>query len=250
MYNLLTSSGSAIISVIALFFVLGFALYGLIKGFAKTFVAMFGTILSITFAIILCTTVASFLESKFSFISSMADSLSSTIGNVFGKETMDMPLIYATEESIKSAGANKLLVKIALSIKKDTIYPIGTTLGQVLSPTFAYYITLIISAIGLFIVFELIFIVIGNIVRKNYKIKLVEKVDRTLGFALGLLSGILYFEAIVLIIGAIPLSITQNLHVLIEESSIARVICTINPYDSILSLISYNKISNFVYSLI
>lgn len=250
MLNLLASNGSAIVNVAALVFVLGFALYGLIRGFAKTFISMFGTLLAILFAILLCSTVANFLESKFSFVSSLANSLTGTVSNIFGDKAMEIPLKYATKETMQSAGVNGLLINLVLSIKANGTYPPNTTLGQALCPTFAYYIILIISAIGLFIVFKLIFIVIGNIIRKSYEIKIVEKIDRTLGFILGLISGIIYFETIVMLIGAIPLNATQNLYVLIESSTIAHAICAINPYDSIFSLISINNISNFVTSIL
>ena len=250
MFNLLTSNGSAIVDIVALCFVLGFALYGMIKGFTKTFIAMFGVIFSIFFAIILCTFVASFLESKYSFITTLSNSLSGTVGRIFGKEAMEMPLILASEQNILGTGGSILLAKIALSIKADNEYPIDTTLGQVVCPTLAYYITLIIAFICLFVIFMMIFYIIGKIVRKRYKIKLVEKVDRSLGFLLGLVGGIIYFETLVMLIGAIPLGATQNLYLLINNSTIAHAICVINPYDSILNLISFNRISNFVYSII
>ncbi|MBQ8426697.1 MAG: CvpA family protein [Clostridia bacterium] len=250
MLNLLTSNGSAVINVVALVFVLGFALYGLIRGFAKTFISMFGTILGILLAILLCSSVASFLESKFSFVTSMASSLSGVVGNIFGGEAMDIPIAYATEETMQLAGVNGLLIKLVLSIKSNGTYSSDTTLGQVICPTFAYYIALIISAVALFIIFKLIFIVIGNIIKKSYNIRIVEKIDRTLGLVLGLISGVIYFETIVMLIGAIPIDAVQDLYVLIENSTIAHAICAINPYDSIFSLISFNNISSFVSSLL
>lgn len=250
MLNLLASNGSAVINVIALVFVLGFALYGLIRGFAKTFISMFGTIFSILFAILLCSSVATFLESKFSFVSTLSNSLTGVIGNIFGKEAMDIPLSYATEETMRTAGVNGLLIKLVLSIKANGTYPPETTLGQVICPTFAYYIVLIISVLALFIVFKIIFIVIGNIIRKAYNIKIVERLDRTFGFVLGFISGVIYFETIVMIIGAIPIGALQELYVLIENSSVAHAICVINPYDSIFSLISFGNISNFISSIL
>ena len=251
MLNLLaTNGGSAIINVIALVFVLGFALYGLMRGFAKTFITMFGTIMAILFALLLCSTVAGFLQSKFSLVSTIADSMYDTVEKLFGKEAMELPLSLATEETLKEAGVNSLLARLVLSIKQNGAYPPNTTLGQVVCPTFAYYIVLIISAVGLFVVFELIFIVIGNIVKKSYDLNLVEKIDRTLGFVLGLITGIIYFETIVMVIGAIPLGATQNLYVLIDNSTLAHAICTINPYDSIFSLVSFRNVFNFVSALL
>lgn len=250
MYNLLASSGSAVINIIALIFVVGFALYGLIRGFAGTFLSMFGTILSILFSILLAPTVTSFLESQHSFVTTMSGKLSGILTNIFGDEVMNLTLESASKESIKNLGLSTLIINLVLSFKKDGTIPINTTLNQIICPTFAYYVVLIISAIGLFIIFKLIFIVIANIIRKSYNIQIIEKTDKVLGFILGLISGVIYFETVVMIIGAIPLGFMQNLHTLIYSSSLANFICLINPYDSILNLISFKDIINFVSVLI
>jgi uncharacterized membrane protein required for colicin V production len=230
--------------------VAGFAIYGLIRGFAKTFIAMFGTILSILFAMLLCSSVATFLESKFAFVSTISNSLSGTIGNVFGTDAMNIPLSQATELGMREAGVGGILIGIALSIKSGGSYPAGTTIGQVICPTFAYYIVTIISAVCLFIIFELIFIVAGLIIKKYYKIKLVKKLDMSLGCVLGFFSGIIYYETLVMIIGAIPIGAMQDLYVLLQNSTLSYVICLLNPFDSILNLISFDKIANYVYYLI
>ena len=246
MLNLLASGGSATINIIALVFVLGFALYGLIRGFIKTFVSMFGTIFSILFAILLCSTVTAFLQEKYTFVTTMAGKLETVTNVIFGKELMNTTLETATQEVMKSAGLSSMVIGLALSFKGNSSIPTDITLNQVVCPTFAYYVVLIISAIGLFIVFKLIFIVIGNIVSRLHNIKLLEKTDRMLGFFLGLIAGIIYFETIVMVIGAIPLGFMQNLYALIQNSSLAHFICVINPYDSILNLISFNDLFKFV----
>ncbi len=250
MLNLLATNGSAVINVIALLFVIGFALYGLIRGFAGTFISMFGTILSILFAILLCPVVTSFLESNHSFVTTMSKSLSKILTNIFGKEVMGTTIEAASKESMKNLGLNSLIINLVLALKKNATLPTNTTLSQIICPTFAYYVVLIISAIGLFIVFKLIFIVLAKITRKFYNINLIEKPDRTLGFFLGLISGVIYFETIVMLIGAIPLGFTQDLYALIYNSSVANFICLINPYDSILSLLSFGDITNFISKLI
>ena len=250
MYNLLTTSGSAIVNIVALVFVFGFALYGLIRGFAKTFISMFGTILSLLFAILLCSTVTSFLESKFSFVTTMSNALSGVVTNIIGEDLMKVPLALATENTMQYAGVNGLIIRLVLSIKDAGTYPPDTTVGDVACPTFAYYVVLIICAIALFIIFKLIFFVIGRIIRKLYNIKIVAALDKTLGFLLGLISGVIYFETIVMILGAIPIDAVHDLYILIENSSVAHFICSINPYDSILNVISFDNISKFVYSLL
>ena len=89
-----------------------------------------------------------------------------------------------------------------------------------------------------------------NIIKKYYKIKLVKKLDMSLGCVLGFFSGIIYYETLVMIIGAIPVGAMQDLYVLLQNSAVSYAICLINPFDSILNLISFNRIANFVYLLI
>ncbi len=250
MNNLLASSGSAVISVIVLVVILFFALYGFIRGFARTFVSIFGTILSLLFAVLLCSSVTEFLESHYSFVSFMSDKLSGILQSIFGEEIMNMPLSSAAEQTLKDAGLSSIIIKLILSFKTDSAIPVDTALKELICPTFAYYVVLIISVIALFIIFKLIFFCISKIVKELHNIKLVAKIDKSLGLILGLISGIIYFEMFVMIIGAIPIGFLQDFYALILSSPIASFICMINPYDSILNLISFNNISKFVSEII
>ena len=250
MNNLLTSAGSATISVIVLVIIAFFSLYGFIRGFARTFISIFGTILSILFAILLCTSVASFLESHYSFVSFMSDKLGGVLGSIFGEEIMNMPLEYAAEQTLKDAGLSSLVIKLILSFKSNSAIPSDTALNQLICPTFAYYLVLIISAIGLFIVFKLIFFCISKIVKRWHDIKLVAKIDKSLGLVLGFVSGIIYVETFIMIIGAIPIGFMQDFYNTILSSPVAYFICLINPFDSILNLISFSNISKFVSGFI
>lgn len=247
---LLASSGSATANIVALVFVLGFTLYGFIRGFAKTFVSMFGTILSLLFAILLCGSVANFLQNKFSLVSNIAGKLGNVLTNIFGDTVMNTTLGNASEANLQDAGLSLIVINLIMTFKGDNTLPTDTTLNNIICPTFAYYIVLIISIVGLFIVFKLIFIVIGNIVKNMHDVSIVAKVDKSLGLALGLVSGIIYLEMIIMVIGAIPIGGIQNLYATIINSPIPKFFCAINPYDSILKLISFKDIAKFVSNFV
>ena len=73
---LLTTNLSATVDIVALIFVGVFALWGLIRGFTKTFFSAFGTMLSLLFAVLLCSTVANFLQEKFALVTTISESVS------------------------------------------------------------------------------------------------------------------------------------------------------------------------------
>ena len=250
MNNLLASGGSAVVSAIVLVVILFFALYGFIRGFARTFISIFGTILSLLFAILLCSSVTEFLESHYSFVSFMSDRLGGVLESIFGEELMNLTLEHAGEQALKNSGLNSLIIDLIMSFKSNSAIPTDTALKELICPTFAYYVVLIISAIALFIIFKLIFFCISKIVKGLHNISLVAKIDKSLGLVLGFISGIIYFEMFVMIIGAIPLGFMQDFYSTILSSPVASFICLINPFDSILNLISFSNITKFVSGII
>ncbi len=247
---LLSQTGGAIASVVALAFVLCYALYGLIRGFARTFISMFGTILSILLAILLCSSVANFLENEFGFVSTVSNGISGIMQNMFGEQTMSLPIELVNEQTLSEAGVSGIFISLIMNVKSHEGLPTGATVGEVLSPTFAFYIVMIISAIALFIVFKLIAMVIALIIKKRQKQKKKSALGSLFGFLLGLLGGIIYFETIVMIIGAIPLGFCQNIYRAVNNGAISGFICRINPYSSILDLISSSNISKFVVGIL
>jgi hypothetical protein len=95
----------------------------------------------------------------------MSDKLGGVLGSIFGDEIMNLPLGLAAEQTLESAGLSSLIIKLILSFKTNSAIPTDTALKELICPTFAYYLVLIISAIGLFIVFKLIFFCISKIVK-------------------------------------------------------------------------------------
>jgi len=250
MFNLLSSNISAVANVVALVFILFFALYGFIRGFTRTFISIFGTILSMLFAILLCSSVVSFIESKFFAVSSMSNSLFGITESIFGKDLMNATLSEVAEGSLKDAGLSSFIVNLILSLKLDTSLPADTTLNQIICPIFSYYIWLIIAIIILFVIFNLIFFIIGQIVKDLHKIRFIGILDKSLGFLLGFISGIIYLELFIMILGALPINAIQSVYSEIQLAPVVSVLCAINPYDSIFNLISFDKISAFVVSFL
>ena len=224
MISLLLSIPSATIDIIALSLLGILALFGLIEGFTKTFFTFFGTIVAIFIAILLSTPVINWLQDAFGVLTTMSSNVSNIATDLFGKELMQTKLSVANEGLLNSAGISGLFISIILSIKGIDSVPESATVSDVVCPTFAYYIVLIITVVVLYILLKIIFSIISKIVKKAYISKSVAGVDRLLGLILGLLYGIIIIETIISIASVIPISFAQDLCTSIQTSSATKFI--------------------------
>ncbi len=245
---LLATSGGAIVDIVALVFIALFTIRGFVKGFAKTFISVFGTLFSLLFAVLLCSAVANFLESEYSLVTNTAEKVSGSLNKIFGEEVMNSTLGVATENALKDAGVGGWLISIILAFKSDGSIPFSTPLSELICPTFAYYIVIAITVIILFIIFKIIFFLIGELVKKLYAIKLIEKTDRALGLLSGLVCGVIYLELLIMLIAFMPFM--QNIYAHIQASHIAKFVENINLFSKLISVISIGDIVSFVKSII
>lgn len=245
---LLTTNLSATVDIVALIFVGVFALWGLIRGFTKTFFSAFGTMLSLLFAVLLCSTVANFLQEKFALVTTISESVSVALSDAFGAELMNATLRDVSAGYLENAGLNGLLVELILSMQTEL--PLDTTLNMIICPTVSYYIVLIISVIALFIIFKIIFFLIGEIVKKLYKNRTIATFDKFFGFALGLLHGIISLELIIMAISVMPVPILQDVYSAIQTSTFANFIEDINLFNLIINAVIKSDVFDFVKGLI
>ncbi len=239
-----TTTG-AIMDGAALLLLIIFAVGGLRKGFVKTFFGVFGTIISLVLAALLCASVAKFVESKFGLVTTISNWVSGTLSNIFGEELMNMPLEYATEENLTEAGVSGFIVKILLSIDTSTVDG-STPLKDVLAPVFGFYISAGICAIGLFIIFKIILFIIGEIFRKLHELPVIGAVDGLLGFAFGLVQGAIIVEIIISIIGIIPIDAVQSLSAEIPGTILTKFLSDINIYNIIVKALSKVKLEEII----
>ncbi len=245
---LLTATLSATVDIVALIFIGVFALWGLIRGFTKTFFATFGTMLSLLFAVLLCSTVANFLQEKFALVTTVSESVGGALTDAFGAELMNSTLRDVSAGHLKDAGLNGLLAELILSMQTEL--PLDTTLNKVICPTISYYIVLIISVIALFIIFKIIFFLLGEIVKKSYKNRTIARLDKLFGFALGLIHGIISLELLIMAISIIPIPALQDVYLAIQTSVFANFIEDINLFNLIINSVIKSDAFDFVKNLI
>ncbi len=250
--NILASANdfSAIVDMVALIFILCFALFGFMNGFTKTFFSTFGTIIAIFLAVLLSSSVSSFLQEKFSFVSVVSDSISGVLNGIFGEEFMSMNLANASEEVLRNSGLAGFVLNVVLQVKADGSLPMDTTLTDIICPTFAYYIVLIISVIALFILFKLIFYLVSEIIKNSYKNGLIKKFDKTFGLALGFINGIVNLEILIMVISIVPIAFFQDLYISIQMSSIASIVEKINLFGVILNALSSQTVIDAIKLII
>ncbi len=244
MHLLLLNSFGATIDIVALVLLTAYALYGLIRGFTKTFFYIFGSLISFMIAILIAPSVVSFLQGKFSIIDSMALNFKDVSTNLLGEELSSVPLSLASSEQLK--GIAGYIANIVLSLKdKGNVSP-EATIGEAVASIFAYYVILIISIIILFVILKIIFFIIGEIVKKAYANKIVASLDRVLGLALGLINGIFNIELILLIISTIPIPLFQQIIINIESTVLTKFIQSINLYQIIMNNIINSSITSII----
>ncbi len=243
---LLSSSLSAIIDVVALSLIVFFGVLGLKDGFVKTFVKVFGTIISLLLAVMLCSKCASFLESQFGFISSLTVKVSSVVSNIFGDQIANTTLSQAMEAELSELGLSGWLIKIVMQAKTDGSIPMDTTLNQIISPVLSYYIACGISVIVLFIVFKILLFILGDLTKKLSAMNMIGALNKILGLFLGIIRSVVIIQIAIILINVIPIGFMQGLSVGIENSVVAGFIDNINIFDIIIKSFSKLDILSFI----
>lgn len=246
---LLVSWGSAIIDAVALILILLYFISGLKRGFIKTFFSTFGAIFSFLLAVLLCSTVANFLEKNYGTVSSVANWLSGGLNGIFGKDLMDTTLAQATQSDMSSGGVASWIISLVLSLKSSANIPTDVTLSQVISPVLAFYIVCAISLLALYIIFRIIFFLFGELAQKLHKFKPTALIDKLLGAVFGLIKGIVILDIAIIVINAIPLGFVQSIAIEIENTAITSFISNTNLIGMLFDFLFNNGVTQFIGNL-
>ena len=206
--------------------------------------------MALIFSVLLAPSVANFMQSKFNSVTAMGGSISGFLNNVLGKEVMNATLSDITEGVLSKAGVSGFIISIILSFKGDSSIPQDTKVCDIIGPTFAYYVVIIIAVIALFIIFKIIFFIISEIIKKSYENKTIKRFDRTLGCALGLVNGIINLEFIIMVISILPIPFFQGIYADIQSGGFTKLIESTNLFGLIVNSISVNSIIDLVKSII
>jgi len=250
MLNLLTANVPLIVDVVVIVALALSGLLGFKRGFVKTFLKIFGSFLAFLLTVSLASKVTLGMENKFGLVSWVGGGLEDVLTRIFGDTVMNTSLETASRDFLASEGVGNWLIDIILNSQKDGSIPLDTTLNQIICPSFAYYIAMIIVGILLYIIFKIIFFLIGNLFKSLHRIKLVKLTDGLLGLALGLLSGFIAIEIAIMIIGIIPVPFFTEIHVAATGSGFTGFIHKINIFSLILNSIAKGDVITVIKDVI
>ncbi len=247
---LLYSVSGAILEVLALIVLIATIIIGAKNGFIKSLISTFGSLVSLILAVLLCSSVAKVLENKFSLVTTISSKLSGVLTRIFGEQLMNTSLSLATEDVLSEQfNLSLFLVKIILSLKSTDIAP-ETTLSSIICPVFGYYIVCIISVIVLYIIFRIIFFLIGEIVKKMHSNKIIGATDTILGIVFGAIRGIIVINFALMILNIIPLGFIQNFVGSVNDTVFVKIINKIDVVSLILKALSNVNISDIIVNMI
>ena len=242
MFNLLTANLSVIVDVVVIVLILLFGIIGFVRGFVKTFFKIFGTVLALLLASALASKVTLFAENKFGLVTTVGGWMEGVLNRIFGYEVMNTTLAQAGREYLSNNGVGNWLIEIIMESQADGSIPLNTTLNQIIVPSFAYYVAMVLMEIVLFILFKIIFFLVGEIFQGLHDIKLIGIPDKLLGLALGLLLGFVIVELVITIIGILPIEALKEIHVVATGEGVSGFIHRINIFGIILNSIATGDI--------
>ena len=225
---LLYSFGSAMIDILALGIIFLITFLSVKQGFIKSLVSTLGTIFSLLFAVLLCSTVVSFVERKFAYVSSVSNWLGGFIDKIFGKEVMEQQVSLVSKQSLSNGGLSSFIAQLVLSVAAKAEISPAATVKEIICPVFAYYIVFAISFICLFILFKIIFFILGDLSKKLQKIKIIGPLNKTLGGIFGFIKSVFIIDVVLIIINAIPLGLTQSISLAFSNTILVSFLSKIN----------------------
>lgn len=184
------------ISIIILVLGLIFIIKGIIDGFFKSIISIFGGIISLVVAILLAKPLGNLLFDT-SLGTNLTNSINDSLVNL-NPEAFNTPIpVEHQEETISGiitslhipGFLNGLLTKFTLSlITVETEGALGILIGQSL----AHYILYFIAGLIVFIAFKIIFFILKILTRKINKVPFFGKFNRIAGGILGLVNAFIF----------------------------------------------------------
>ncbi len=232
-------STAVIIDLITVGIILIFSIVGLVQGFAKSFISIFGTLLSFVFSILLCVTVVSFLEERFGVVYNLTNKIKEYISLKISAEILDLPISQVDTEIMKSANVPNYISWIIILLKANSLVPSNVSIASVLCPTISYYVWVAISFVILFVLFKLVFYIIGKIIymfKKDFK--KFNKADRALGVFAGMFRGGAVVCIIIIVLSVLPIAFAQNIYSEIVNAPVTNFVKNINVFDMLLSIVT------------
>lgn len=186
------------VDIVILAIVLIFIIIGCVKGFVFSILSIFSSTVNLFIALFLTTPVSRLLNSIFNLETSLsnhfANNLSSMKGfdielSSFGSQAELSSHVSETINNSSLSGFIKGLLNNTVHITTDNVQGTNVTLNNIISSSFATFLTLVISFVIIFALIYLILWIVSKISKKAHQIADIKLTDRILGIVFGFIKG-------------------------------------------------------------
>ena len=187
------------VDILIIAIILIFIIVGCVKGFVFSILSIFGSTVNFIIALCLCKPMANFLNSSFNLESTLVSNFTDKLSNI--STDFNIPLsTFKTQTELSShindtinnsslGGFIKKLLSNTIKVTPENVSGTDTTLNNIISKSFATFISLIISFIIVFILIYLILWLISFLSKKANQISDIKFTDRILGTFFGFVKG-------------------------------------------------------------
>lgn len=190
--------------------VLIFVIVGCVKGLVFSVLSIFSSSVNFFISLFLTRPVASLINALFGMESSLTSNFAAKLTamdcgfdvelSTFGSQAELSSHVSETINNSSLSGFSKGILNSTVHITPENVAGTNTTLNDIVSKSFASFLTLVISFIIVFILIYLILWIISAISKKMHKNQDVRLTDRILGLFFGLIKGFLF---VVLVFGVL-----------------------------------------------
>ena len=194
------------LDIVFIVFILIFGFVGFKKGFIKAILGLFTFLVSLVLVIWLAPKVVPVVDGWFDgSISKFFIDLMEGVVKDFGGANANtvLPVDTKASEIVATFEISDILKALINAIVGNDTIAAGTNVTEYFSVALGNFVTLAAGAVVLYIVFKLVLALLGKIFDKISENRAVSGLDRILGFALGVVKGLLVVAVILIIIKVI-----------------------------------------------
>jgi len=209
-----------------------FVIVGCVKGFMFSVISLFGGTVNFIISLFLCTPMSNFLNKVFSLESSISSGFANNLSTMNGFDVVlsefksQQELSSHVNETINNSSLSnftKGLLNNTVHITTENVAGTEVTLNNIISASFATFLTLVISFTIVFVLIYLILWILSAISKKARQVSDIRLTDRIFGILFGFIKGAL---AIVLVFGILSFfnenGLLSDLFGYIKESTIGN----------------------------
>lgn len=229
---LLASSVSGIVDLALLALFLGFAVFGLIKGFWKQMIGFISWITALVVAYLLCKPIANLIFEKTPLGATLTEWLANKIGAEWNVEVPVEKLTeFLTAQNWPAFLANAVISAV------EKLEAVQVNFAEIASQTIVQYVLVAISFLLLSVICKLIFMLVEKLFSFIIKHSPLKILDRILGLALCVVKCFLTLSLIVFIMELVSIDSLEGVKEVMNDSVIISFMSKYNPYSWLIGLL-------------